>query len=144
MSKYSLLGVCQPQRGGLSYFWGLSLRLARAATRDETLRSKLSTEAAPLSFLRDWPWEGGRREAYLCLPHPPPSFWYQPFFPREIFLLPTLSDIERHRVARSIMLMRDFANYVIAGGTGETRKIAGFGNLNSRAGFTVSRETRTP
>jgi len=34
MSKYSLLGVCQPQRGGLSYFWGLSLRLARAATRD--------------------------------------------------------------------------------------------------------------
>lgn len=25
MSKYSLLGVCQPQRGGLSYFCGLSL-----------------------------------------------------------------------------------------------------------------------
>lgn len=34
MSKYSLLGVCQPQRGGLSYFCGLSLPPACATTRD--------------------------------------------------------------------------------------------------------------
>ena len=41
MSKYSLLGVCQPQRGGLSYFCGLSLppALQRATDSDRDCRS---------------------------------------------------------------------------------------------------------
>lgn len=67
---------------------------------------------APLSFLHRGPrWKvGGERLIFFVFT---PSFWYQAsLLERELPLI----DLERRRAVRSIMSMRDFANYVIAGG----------------------------
>lgn len=132
MSKYSLLGGCQPQRGGLSYFCGLSRLLARAATRDGH---------SDRNCRRGWP-----RCLFLGvrtpIDHRVSEFLFSSFDPLapiatscSSFCSFSLSrrcdinsfsysrsssccDLERRRAVRSIMSMQGFADYVIEGGDG--------------------------
>jgi len=156
MSKYSLLGVCQPQRGGLSYFCGLSLppALQRATDSDRDCRS-----GDGLSLLIDYLYE-----QIVGIPSPlsvPLLFLHFPSLQTDICLMIfslsrsfSCCDLERLRVARSIMSMPSLHRLRDPRGKQEEpdeksgedggRGIANFGKLDSRAGFTVSRETRTP
>lgn len=107
MSKYSLLGVCQPQRGGLSYFCGLSLPSACNTTRDgHSDRDRRSGDGPAIP-----PDRSSTRESRipfdLPAPSPPPSPPPQSNIPF-LFSRPRSflrCDLERLRAIRSIMSM---------------------------------------
>lgn len=156
MSKYSLLGVCQPQRGGLSYFCGCRCYQRAVPTRGHSDRDCRSGDrlSRPIGHLRtidpsitDPLWSSP-------LPSLPPQSDIRPSFllPENLSPAVTLSDSElsgrlcQCRDPRGLHDSKGNRRERMrkSGGKDGRRGIAGFGRLDSRAGFTVSRETRTP